>query len=286
MARPLKDGVDYWNKDTDFYRDTKIRLLRKEFGSKGMYLLDYLFCDIYGGEGYYLATDDDKLLLMSDDVGCGCEIGFIKQFLSGCCRRSLFDERLFSVFGVLTSAAIQRRYIRMMDRRDEIRIVSEFFLLDVNSKKDVPEKALNKIVLIPINEGNNSVNEGNNPVNVIQKPLKESKVKESKINEKESSGFPFSELSEWRDFIGIREQKGKISPKVMELIKSDLLKYSGGDKDKAIQILSYSLKGGYPMLYPLKSDGNESSNKRERSFDLGEYDRLTDVNPMVEVEHD
>ena len=35
MARPLKDGVDYFPKDTDFYADDKVRLLRAEFGSKG-----------------------------------------------------------------------------------------------------------------------------------------------------------------------------------------------------------------------------------------------------------
>ena len=28
MARPLKDGVDYFPKDTDFYADDKVRLLR------------------------------------------------------------------------------------------------------------------------------------------------------------------------------------------------------------------------------------------------------------------
>ena len=48
MARPLKDGVDYFPKDTDFYADDKVRLLRAEFGSKGMYLLDYILCDLYG----------------------------------------------------------------------------------------------------------------------------------------------------------------------------------------------------------------------------------------------
>lgn len=32
MARPLKDGVDYFPKDTDFYADDKVRLLRAEFG--------------------------------------------------------------------------------------------------------------------------------------------------------------------------------------------------------------------------------------------------------------
>ena len=46
MARPLKDGVDYWNEDCYFYSNNKIRLLRSEFGANGMYMLNYILCEI------------------------------------------------------------------------------------------------------------------------------------------------------------------------------------------------------------------------------------------------
>ena len=63
MARPLKDGVDYFPKDTDFYADDKVRLLRAEFGSKGMYLLDYILCDLYGKNGYFIKWDKNSATL-------------------------------------------------------------------------------------------------------------------------------------------------------------------------------------------------------------------------------
>ena len=35
MARPIKDGVDYFPLDTDFFQDDKVRLIKGEFGAKG-----------------------------------------------------------------------------------------------------------------------------------------------------------------------------------------------------------------------------------------------------------
>ena len=109
MARPIKDGVIYYPKDTDFYHDDKIRLIRSEFGAKGMYIIDYLLCELYGKNGYFLKWDDDICSLVSDDAGCGCDPETIKQIVQGCLRRSFFDKRVFEMFGVLTSAGIQRR---------------------------------------------------------------------------------------------------------------------------------------------------------------------------------
>ena len=51
MARPAKAGVDYFPMDTYFYTDDKIKILRAEFGAKGMYLLSDLLCDLYAKDG-------------------------------------------------------------------------------------------------------------------------------------------------------------------------------------------------------------------------------------------
>ena len=64
MARPYKDGASYFPKDTDFYYDDKVRLIRAEFGAKGMYLLDYLLCELYRQDGYYMKWDSDRCALV------------------------------------------------------------------------------------------------------------------------------------------------------------------------------------------------------------------------------
>ena len=146
MARPLKDGVDYFPKDTDFYADDKVRLLRAEFGSKGMYLLDYILCDLYGKNGYFIKWDKNKCYLVSDGAGCGCSPEFVAEFISGCIRCSFFDKRVFEMFGALTSVGIQRRFIRMLNSRENFTFIEEYFLLDTSDKKD-EAPALQKVTL-------------------------------------------------------------------------------------------------------------------------------------------
>lgn len=173
MARPLKDGAVYFSKDTDFYEDDKIKVLRAEFNARGMYLLDYLLCDLYGKDGYFMKLDSTKRYLLADGARCGITPGFVKEFVQGCVRCSLFDERVFNAFSVLTSRGIQKRYIRMLNSRTQIRIIKDYFLLDPSDPNEIPKGSLDKIVLV-------SVSDKENPVLLTENPLKESKVKESK----------------------------------------------------------------------------------------------------------
>ena len=175
MARPIKDGVDYFPKNTDFYQDDKVRLLRARFGAKGMYLLDYLLCDLYGKNGYFIEWNENKCFLVSDGAGCGCDSGFVKEFVIGCLQCSFFDKRVFNVFGVLTSSGIQRRYIRMFNSRDEIQIYEEYFLLDINNKKDVPKSVLDKLTF-------NSLKSTENPDKSTENPDKSTENPQSKVN--------------------------------------------------------------------------------------------------------
>lgn len=145
MARPLKDGVDYFPKDTHFYSDDKVRILRAEFGARGMYLLDYLLCEVYAKEGYYAVWSKKKSLLTAADMGCQITPRFIDEFIEGCLRCAFFDMGVYKMFGVLTSAGIQRRYIRMFQSREIITINEEYWLLDLNDRKDVTDGVRRKI---------------------------------------------------------------------------------------------------------------------------------------------
>ena len=206
LARPIKDGAIYFPKDTDFYADDKIKLLRTEFGAKGMYILDYLLCDLYGKNGYFIKWDVDKCFLVSDGAGCGCTPAFIAEVVQGCIRRSFFDKRVFDTFGVLTSAGIQRRYIRMVSSRDEIRINKAFFLLDAHDKNDVPEKALNKLTLFTDNFIENPDNFIENPdKNKIYPQIKGNEIKGNKIKgESVSARFAKPTLQDVKDYCSSR----------------------------------------------------------------------------------
>ena len=182
MARPLKDGVGYFPKDTDFYSDDKVKLLRAEFGAKGMYLLDYILCEIYGKEGYFMKWDKSRCFLVSDGAGCGCSPSFVEEVVTASVRCQLFDDSVFNNYGVLTSAGIQRRYVRMFTGRDHIRLIEEYFLLDVEDPKDITEGILEKCVFLKINYIENPDKNKENLDKFKENTTNKNKENKNKIN--------------------------------------------------------------------------------------------------------
>lgn len=183
MARPLRDGVDYFPFDVGFLRDTKLRLIKGEFGAIGVFIYLYLLCAIYEENGYYKEWSDDVCILVSEEVGCGCNFSTVAEIVQGLIRRSLFDERVANTFGVLTSAGIQRRFLRAASQRDDIPIIQEYWLLNKDDKKDVPAGVLNKLAFKSVKTTDNLVKTTGNPVKKSdnhKRKVKESKVKESK----------------------------------------------------------------------------------------------------------
>nr|DAK97120.1 MAG TPA: protein of unknown function (DUF4373) [Caudoviricetes sp.] len=176
MGRPRKDGVDFFSLDTGIFRDDKVKLLRAEFGAKGMYLLIWLLCEIYEKNGYYMQWGSDKCYLVSDGAGCACSPKFVSEFVRGCVARSFFDERVFNVFGVLTSESIQRRFLRAVRNRPNIEIVADYFLLNVNSKKDVPEGSLANCTFVNLSDGKTVVFSSETPEKATDTPQRKEEI--------------------------------------------------------------------------------------------------------------
>ena len=167
MARPTKTGLDYYPMDVGFLRDKKVRLLRSEFGASSVLFVLYVLGKVYEGDGYFLAWDKDELLLAADELRE--TPAYISEVLQGCLKRSIFDERVFQVFSVLTSAGIQRRYLRGCEKRDGIAIFNEYWLLNISSKSDVPASIRAKLALVSLTGGNNDVNSPGNSENVLSR---------------------------------------------------------------------------------------------------------------------
>lgn len=184
MARPERRGLDYFPLDVGFLRDKKVRLLRTEFGASSVLFVLYVLCKVYEGDGYFLKWDKDEALIAADEIRESPT--YISEVLQGCLSRLLFDERVFQMFGVLTSAGIQRRYLRGCEKRDDIEIFYEYWLLNVDDKKDVPSGIRAKLTFLEVSGGKNPVNSPGNTVNSPGNP--ESKGKESKVKESKGEG--------------------------------------------------------------------------------------------------
>ena len=163
MARPIKDGVMYFPFDTDFFQDDKIRMVKAEFGIKSVTVILYILCEIYRKNGYFIKWDKQACLLMSDGIGGGTSPEYISEVVHGCIRCSFFDKGVFEAFGVLTSAGIQRRYIRMLNKRSSIQLIEEYWLIDF-SEEEIPSSILVKCTLKRVSGTENPVKGTENPV--------------------------------------------------------------------------------------------------------------------------
>lgn len=210
MARPLKDGADYFPLDVGFLQDKKIKLLKSEFGLNCIAVIIAIFEAVFGRDGYFLKWDDDECYMMSEGVGSVCTPDYIKEVLNGCIRRSLFDERVFNMFGVITSRGIQRRYLKIFERREEIVMFEEYLLLDLSNKKDISTSILDKLTLKAINVCNNTdkcnINDGESNINA----LKKRKEKESKVKEPKDKNFTPPTLKEIADYC--KQRKNSVDP--------------------------------------------------------------------------
>ena len=177
MARPRKDGIDYFSLDTDFFSDKKVRILKARYGTDGVAMYIYLLCEIYKN-GYFLKIDEDYDYLMSEELNMSVDkVMQIRTFLL---ERSMFDKQLFQSDAVLTSTGIQKRYqeaVRGRASKTPIE-VSEFWLL----KKNETQSFIKVKSFLNNSENNESFSENNSNFSE-EKYTKESKVKETKVKE-------------------------------------------------------------------------------------------------------
>ena len=170
MARPTKQGLDYFPLDVGFLQDMKIRRLMKACGPQSIPVLISLLCSIYRDEGYYIGWDKDMPFLVADEVGAS--EGAVSEIVNKAIQIDIFNSDIFEKFSILTSAGIQRRFFEAAARRNEIRVRREILLISVSECRNLVFVDNNSI-----NVSNNSINDYRNE----QRKEKESKEKKSII---------------------------------------------------------------------------------------------------------
>ena len=157
MARPIKQGIDYFPVDVGFLQDIKIRKITRACGISAIPILLSLLISIFRDEGYYVGWDDEMSFLIADSVGVS--EGAVIETVNKAVQVDFFNANMFNTYGILTSTGIQRRFFKAVERRKEVCYDARFLLISENVSNN------------PINVSNNSRNAYDN---------QQSKVKESK----------------------------------------------------------------------------------------------------------
>ena len=180
MARPRKEGFEYFSFDVDFFWDRKIKGLKGRFGIPGIAVYIYILTQVYGDKGYFTKADMDLYDSIIADLGVTQE--FTEQVMKFLAERSMLDGTLLSSDNVITAVPIQRRFQKMSMQRGKhnmIEVDRKIWLL--TEEETAPFIKVTQNVSY---SGKNPGYSGKNPGYDQKKPhkVKESKVKESKGN--------------------------------------------------------------------------------------------------------
>jgi len=127
MARPQKQGLDYFPFDVDFFDDIKVRKLIRRQGGKAVAVYALLLCFIYKN-GYYIGNDEELPFIISEKTGY--EEAYIREVIKNLFSLGLLNKTLYDEHGILTSKGIQERFLEVTcnrhNMRRESRIVASF----------------------------------------------------------------------------------------------------------------------------------------------------------------
>ena len=167
MARPPKEGLDYFPFDTGFLQNVKVRKVMRAGGAASVSILISLLCNIYKDKGYYMKWDNDMPFLIADELGVSD--GAVQDTVDKAVKAGFFDADTYNKYHVLTSIGIQERYLSAANRRIKVELHKKLLLIDVSD--------FTNLVYV----SNNSVNDDNNRVNGNRST--QSKVNKSKGEE-------------------------------------------------------------------------------------------------------
>ena len=68
MARPRKDGLDYYPMDVNFLGDIKVKKVIRSHGIQAVAVILHLLGTVYRDNGYYATYDDDLLFIIADEL--------------------------------------------------------------------------------------------------------------------------------------------------------------------------------------------------------------------------
>lgn len=171
MARPLKQGIDYFPLSVDFLRDIKVRKIKRACGPYTVEILLCLLGNIYRETGYYIGWDEDTMFLVADEVGA--KEGLVEETVNKAVQVGFFNQEKFNEYKILTSNGIQKRYLEATKKRKEV-VISDIYLV------------------------NDTIKDEETLVNGVDN--EQSKVNKSKVN-KNNKEKPAVQLSSEKDFL-------------------------------------------------------------------------------------
>ena len=140
MARPNKQGLDYFPLDVGIFENDKMLAISGEFSVKGEIIMLRLLCEIYRN-GYFVEFSEllkNKLARLG-----GLSGGLVDEVVRKLVKYEFFDGFVFSEYNVLTSKNIQKVYLEASKRRKDVDFSQYWLLKEVNAYINHASDAIN-----------------------------------------------------------------------------------------------------------------------------------------------
>lgn len=120
MARPIKQGLDYFPHDVDASSDEKIDALRMIYGNDGYAFYFITLERIYRSKALELnISDAETRQILARKVSVTPEL--LDRMIETALKYGCFDQKSYTERGVLTSAGIKKRAQTVFEKREKMR---------------------------------------------------------------------------------------------------------------------------------------------------------------------
>lgn len=184
MARPRKDGLDYFPLDVNFLSDLKIKKIIRAYGAQAVAVVMSVLTTIYRDNGYFANYDEDLIFIIADELKL--EDGYVKDVIEKLIEVDFLSKEQKEKNNILTSIGIQERYLKVCERRVKKKLNATYNLINDSSNELPQTESTPKESFCKQKPHSTGVNDDDNP----QSKVKESKVNKSKekVNKTTSSG--------------------------------------------------------------------------------------------------
>ena len=255
MARPRKDGLDYFPLDVNFLSDLKIKKIIRAYGAQAVAVVMSILTTIYRDNGYFATYDDDLIFIIADELKL--EDSYVKNVIEKLIEVDFLSKEQKEKNNILTSIGIQERYLKACERRVKTTLNATYNLLN-DSSNELPQTEITDKEGFCIQKPHST---GVNDSKSTQSKVKESKVKNSKeknskqqesknkinknkINKNITSSSGQSDLTE---LIEIYQENFGVANSIVQLELSTMLETF--DKEMIIESFKLSVGKDKPFSY-------------------------------------
>lgn len=139
MARPQKEGLDYFSHDTDAVNDEKVEALRAVYGNDGYAFYFILLERIYRSPQFELdISDAETVQILANKIMIPVEKFHL--ILETALKRGCFDKENYETRKVLTSNGVKKRAAVVVEKREKMRSKYQNKVSEAETKEETKEE--------------------------------------------------------------------------------------------------------------------------------------------------